>query len=68
MGRKAALYASFGVRELWVIDAVKLIARGFRAPSPEGYGEVQDIAASERLVPLIAPEAFALRLGELELF
>ncbi len=37
MGRKAALYASFGIRELWVIDAVKLTARVFRDPSPEGY-------------------------------
>ena len=27
IGRKAALYASFGVRELWVIDAVRLPAQ-----------------------------------------
>ncbi len=67
MGRKAALYASFGVRELWVIDAVKLAARVFRAPSGEGYRESRDFSASERLVPLIAPEAFALRLEELEI-
>jgi Uma2 family endonuclease len=66
MGRKAALYAKFGVRELWVIDAVKLATRAFRAPSEQGYGESRDFSASERLVPLIAPEAFALRLDELE--
>ena len=36
MGRKAKLYASFGVRELWVIDAVKLTARMFRSPSATG--------------------------------
>ena len=64
-GRKAALYAGFGVRELWVIDAVKRTARVFRAPSERGYGEVRDFGAAERLVPLIAPEAFALRLDEL---
>ena len=29
-GRKAGLYALFGVRELWVIDAVKLTTRVFR--------------------------------------
>jgi Uma2 family endonuclease len=67
VGRKAKLYAGFGVRELWVIDAVKLTTRVFRSPSPEGYRETQDFAASERLVPAFAPAAFALRLDELEL-
>ena len=67
IGRKAALYASFGVRELWVIDAVKLTTRVFRAPSDEGYREAKDLSASDRLVPLVAPQAFALRLDELEL-
>ena len=67
VGRKAGLYASFGVRELWVIDAVKLTARLFRGPDPEGYRETFDAVASERLIPRFAPEAFALRLDELEL-
>jgi Uma2 family endonuclease len=66
MGRKAKLYARFGVRELWVIDAVRLTARTFRAPSESGYRETRDFAASERIVPLFAPEQFALALGELE--
>jgi Uma2 family endonuclease len=67
IGRKAALYASFGVRELWVIDAVRLTARVFRAPSDEGYREAKDFGATDPLAPLIAPEAFALWLDELEL-
>ena len=67
MGRKAALYAGFGVRELWVIDAVQLTARVFRDAGPDGYRSTQDAAASERLVPLVAPDAFALRLDDLEL-
>ena len=67
MGRKAALYASFGVRELWVIDAVKLTARVLLEPSPDGYRSAQDFGASDRLVPRFAPEPFALRLEELEL-
>jgi Uma2 family endonuclease len=67
MGRKAALYARFGVRDLWVIDAAKLATRVFRGPSEQGYDESRDFSASERLVPLIAPEAFALRLDELEI-
>jgi Uma2 family endonuclease len=67
MGRKAALYASFGIRELWVIDAVRLTTRVFREPATEGYRDARDFSASDRLVPLLAPEAFGLRLDELEL-
>jgi Uma2 family endonuclease len=67
VGRKAALYASFGVRELWVIDAVRLTTRVFRNPVADGYREARDFGAAERIVPLVAPEAFALRLDELEL-
>jgi Uma2 family endonuclease len=67
MGRKAALYASFGVRELWVIDAVKLSARVFAEPSAKGYSSTQDFGSSDRLVPRFAPEPFALRLDELEM-
>jgi Uma2 family endonuclease len=66
MGRKAALYASFGVRELWVIDAVKLTARIFREPEADGFRETRDFASAERMVPLFAPEVFALRLDELK--
>jgi Uma2 family endonuclease len=67
LGRKATLYAGFGVRELWVIDAVKLTARIFTAPSPSGFGEARDCGPAEQLVPLFAPQGFALRLNELEL-
>ena len=61
MGRKAALYASFGIRELWVIDAVKLTARLFRDPGAEVYREYRDAVASDRLVPSFAPQEFALQ-------
>ena len=67
IGRKAALYASFGIRELWVIDAVRLTTRVFREPAADGYRNARDFGPSDRLVPLIAAEAFALRLNELEL-
>jgi Uma2 family endonuclease len=66
-GRKAALYASFGIRELWVIDAVRLTTRIFHEPAADGYRNAQDFGPSDRLIPLIAPEAFTLRLDELEL-
>ncbi len=66
MGRKAKLYASFGVRELWVIDAVKLTAHIFREPEAGGYSETRNFGSAEIMVPLFAPEALALRLDELK--
>ena len=67
MGRKAELYASFGVRELWVIDAVRLAARIFREPAHDGYRQARDHSAADRLTPLFAPDAFGLRLDAFEL-
>ena len=67
MGRKAKLYASFGVRELWVIDAVKMTTRVFRSPTAKGYGETRDYSASETVTPIVAPQEFALSLDQLEL-
>lgn len=66
-GRKAALYASSGIRELWVIDAVRLTTRVFQGPATDGYRNASDLGPADKLVPLIAPGAFRLRLDELEL-
>jgi Uma2 family endonuclease len=66
-GRKAALYASFGIRELWVIDEVRLTTRVFREPAADGYRNAQDFGPADQLAALFAPEAFALRLDELDL-
>jgi Uma2 family endonuclease len=67
IGRKAALYASFGIRELWVIDAPRLTTRVFREPAADGFRDARDFDSADRLAPLFAPEQFALRLDELEL-
>ena len=67
IGRKAALYASFGIRELWVIDAIRLTTRVFRDPAADGYRDARNFGPQDRLVPLLAPEVFAIRLDELEL-
>jgi Uma2 family endonuclease len=67
IGRKATLYAGFGIRELWVIDAVRLVTRVFRDPVADGYRETLDFGPGDLLAPRFAPEAFALRLDELEL-
>jgi len=55
-----------GVRELWVIDAVKRTGARLSRPLRKGYSETADFSASDRLAPLVAPDAFALRLDELE--
>ena len=65
MGRKAALYAGFGVRDLWVIDAVRLVTQVFRTPTAKGYRAIREVAADKRILPLAAPKTFALRLADL---
>ncbi|WP_210206894.1 Uma2 family endonuclease [Rhodoplanes serenus] len=65
-GRKAKLYAGFGIAELWVIDAVRLTTRIHRSPGPDGYTAVTDCAADVPLVPEQAP-ALAVTLAALEL-
>ena len=67
IGRKAALYASFGIRELWVIDAVQLTTRAFASRRRTAIATRGTLAPPTGSYPLIAPEAFALRLDELEL-
>ena len=66
LGRKAGLYAAFGIAELWVIDAVKLLTRIHRDPARTGYRFIHDWPDSYRLVPECSP-VLAVALSELEL-
>ena len=66
LGRKAGLYAGFGIRELWVIDAVRLVTHIHRGPTQDGYSSAIDLPASQRLVPE-ATAALALALADLDL-
>jgi Uma2 family endonuclease len=66
LGRKAALYAGFGIAELWVLDAVKLVAHIHRDPGQQGYRSVAAFRPDARLVPQALP-GLAVALGELEL-
>jgi Uma2 family endonuclease len=66
LGRKAALYASFGVAELWVIDAVSLVAHIHREPTAAGYRSVVSLPKDQPLVPQ-AESSLAVTLGTLEL-
>lgn len=66
LGRKAALYASFGIAELWVIDAVKLVTHIHREPGVTGYGSVVMVDKDRPLVPQAEP-MLAVTLGDLDL-
>jgi Uma2 family endonuclease len=66
LGRKSGIYASFGIAELWVIDAVRLVTHIHRDPGPEGYRSVFEAGPDQEVVPQAEP-AFAVVLGRLEL-
>lgn len=65
-GRKAAIYAEHGVRELWAINATTLQTHIFRQPSPEGYLERRVVEPEQVLAPDFASE-IAVKLAELKL-
>jgi Uma2 family endonuclease len=67
LGRKAGLYAGFGIVELWVIDAVKLRTRIHREPTNSGYRDVTDATPGKRLEPMLLP-SLAVTLSKLELY
>ena len=66
LGRKAGLYAGFGIAELWVIDAVQLDTHIHRVPAPSGYRSRVTLGKDQRLVPTAAPD-LSVVLGELDL-
>jgi Uma2 family endonuclease len=66
LGRKARIYAAFGMRELWVINAETLLARIHREPGIQGYQRTSDIPGTQALVPDFAPQ-LSVRLADLEL-
>lgn len=65
-GRKAALYASFGIPELWVMHAARLETRIHRAPSLTGYQSMLDLPSDHRLMPSCC-EHLAVVLSNLKL-
>lgn len=53
-GAKLALYARYGVAEVWVVDLTGRMVEGYTRPGPDGYGErrrVTEGAVSPTLVP-----------------
>ncbi|MBO9715015.1 Uma2 family endonuclease [Sphingomonas sp.] len=52
---KAPLYSAHGVREYWVVDAVRQTIRTHRAPGPDGYADVEEYEAHDRVEALLLP-------------
>lgn len=63
-GVKAKVYATLGLREYWVVDAVSLSTRVFREPGGHGYGSVADVPPAATFNPHLVP-ALAVSLGGL---
>lgn len=66
LGRKIAVYAAYGVREVWVVNALTLATRVHRRLGVAGYGEIADLGPGERLEPTLVP-ALAVTLSDLGL-
>jgi Uma2 family endonuclease len=66
LGRKAGMYAAFGIVELWVIHAVRLETRVHIEPTITGYRRIIDLPADQRLTPTLMP-SLAVALAELDL-
>jgi Uma2 family endonuclease len=63
---KRDAYARLGVREYWVVHAVRLETRVFRKPSPSGYARDDLAGPGDLMTPALVPE-IAVRLGDLSL-
>ena len=66
LGTKARLYASFGVRECWVINALTKMTHVHRGPTPNGYADIRELAPTDLLTPLLVPQ-LAVHLAALDL-
>ncbi|APH73551.1 Uma2 family endonuclease [Aquibium oceanicum] len=67
LGRKALIYAHFGIPELWVIDAAKELIHVHTEPGLEGYRSIRQIPAAEEIVST-AVRGLSLTLATLERF
>jgi Uma2 family endonuclease len=63
-GRKIGVYAAYGVREVWVIDARRATIWSHRRLGAQGYAEIVEHAADASVTPMLAPE-LAVRLADL---
>lgn len=67
LGRKARIYANFGIPELWVIDVLARVIHVHRQPRLEGYGEIVSFGETEKVASTSVP-GISLTLADLETF
>jgi Uma2 family endonuclease len=67
LGRKALIYAQFGIPELWVIDAVTEVTHVHTGPGLEGYGAIRQVPAAEAVDAVTVP-GLSVTLAALERF
>ena len=60
LGAKAKVYASFGVREYWVLLASSLTTIVHREPGKSGYGSIRQVPA------IVSQEGARLRIDEIK--
>jgi Uma2 family endonuclease len=63
-GVKARLYARYGVREYWVIDANERITWVHTGPSGETWSSIVERGPEEELTTLAVPN-FSIRLADI---
>jgi Uma2 family endonuclease len=63
---KLPIYASHGVREYWVINAITRMTTIHRRLTENVYADKKEFSPTERLIPSLAPQ-LAVSLGELDL-
>ena len=62
---KAELYARHGIREYWVVDAVRETIRVHRLPVGDAYTDVEEYEAHDTVAPLLLP-GVTIRLDTLD--
>lgn len=63
---KAPIYASNGIPEYWVINALTLMTTVHLRPHGRAYGATEKFSSTQRLVAALAPQ-LAVSLSELDL-
>lgn len=64
LGEKAALYATWGIADYWVVDVRSMVIHRHRQPQNGAYDEVRILRSGDMLAPICLPAA-KLDLAEL---